>query len=189
MLKLLGLDNSSSSSSSSLGLSSFGGLTDGLVGNALGSALGSQSESLRTTSFAPDPVSSTTTGGGPTVQLTQGSGSPAPPPAKRAAVVTNTPRKQPVAEIIERLGNTAGAPRSDSGHRNHRQRPTAFRDAAKQASDGVKKTVESVNDGLKKAVTDVQNAVKDTAQEDERRREAESKRGRRRVVDPGNVVI
>ena len=38
-----------------------------------------------------------------------------------------------------------------------------MRDAAKQASDGVKKTVESVNDGLKKAVSDVQNAVKDTA--------------------------
>ena len=83
VLKLLGLDNSSSSSSSSLGLSSICGLTDGLVGNALGSTFGSQSESLRTTSFAPDPVSSTTTGGGPTVQLTQGSGSPDPAACER----------------------------------------------------------------------------------------------------------
>ncbi len=40
VLKLLGLDNSSSSGSSSLGLSSFGGLTDGIVGNALGSDIG-----------------------------------------------------------------------------------------------------------------------------------------------------
>ena len=163
LLKLLGLDNSSSSSSSSLGLSSFGGLTDGLVGNALGSTLGSQSESLRTTSFAPDPVSSTTTGGGPTVQLTQGSGSPTPPPATGAADVTNAPRKRPVAEILERLGNTAGAPRTTAVTGTSASSSTALRDAAKQASDGVKKTVESVNDGLKKAVTDVQNAVKDTA--------------------------
>jgi len=164
VLKLLGLDNSSSSSSSSLGLSSFGGLTEGLVGNALGSTLGSQSETLRTTSFAPDPVSATTTGGGPTVQLTQGSGSPTPPPATGAADVTNAPRKQSVAEIIERLGNTAGAPRTTAATGTTASGSTAFRDAAKQASDGVKRTVESVNDGLKKAVTDVQNAVKDTAQ-------------------------
>ena len=163
VLKLLGLDNSSSSSSSSLGLSSIGGLTDGLVGNALGSTLGSQSENLRTTSFAPDPVSSTTTGGGPTVQLTPGSGSPTPPPATGAADVPNAPRKQPVAEILERLGNRAGTPRTTAVTETNTNGPTALRDAAKQASDGVKKTVDSVNNGLKKAVSDVQNAVKDTA--------------------------
>ena len=185
VLKLLGLDNSSSSSGSSLGLSSFGGLTDGLVGNALGSTLGSQSETLRTTSFAPDPVSSTTTGGGPTVQLTQGSGTPTPPPATGAADVTNAPRKQPVAEILERLGNTAGTPRTTAVTGTSASSPTALRDAAKQASDGVKKTVESVNDGLKKAVSDVQNAVKDTAKKMSDAAKPKAKRGRRRVVDPG----
>ncbi len=165
LLKLLGLDNSSSSSSSSLGLSTFGGLTDGLVGNALGSALESPSESLRTTSFAPAPVGSPTTGSGEakTVALTQGSGSPTPPPATGAADVTNTPRKVPVAEILDRLGNSVSTPRTTAVTGAGTTSPTALRDATKQASDGVKKTVQSVNDGLKKAVSDVQNAVKDTA--------------------------
>ena len=95
--------------------------------------------------------------------LTQGSGNPTPPPATGAADVTNAPRKQSVAEIIERLGNTAGAPRTTAITGTSASSSTALRDAAKQASDGVKKTVDSVNDGLKKAVTDVQNAVKDTA--------------------------
>ena len=148
---------------SSLGLSTFGGLTDGLVGNALGSTLGSQSETLRTTSFAPAPVSSPPPEEVRRSQLTQGSGSPTSPPATGAADVTNTPRKQPVAEILERLGNTAGTPRTTAVTGAGTTSPTALRDATKQASDGVKKTVQSVNDGLKKAVSDVQNAVKDTA--------------------------
>src|SRR6185312_4516652 len=68
VLKLLGLDNSSSSSGSGLT-----GLTDGLVGNALGSALESQSETLQATNFSTPPAASPVTGSGQTqtVQLTE----------------------------------------------------------------------------------------------------------------------
>ena len=64
-----------------------------------------------------------------------------------------------------------------------------MRDAAKQASDGVKKTVDSVNDGLKKAVSDVQNAVKDTAKKMSDAAKPKASRGRRRVVGRGVVDL
>jgi hypothetical protein len=59
---------------SGLGLSSLTDLTDGLVGNALGSSFqseGLQAEALKSTSFAPPSVTSTTTGSGQTVPITQ----------------------------------------------------------------------------------------------------------------------
>jgi hypothetical protein len=160
VLKLLGLDNSSSSGGSGLGVSS---LADGLVGNALGAALESQSESIQSTGFAPNAVNSTTTGSGPTqtVQLTpttSGSQNPA------TTDVTTTQRKQPVAEILERLGNSVSTPRTTAvSGTSGTSTPTGLRDAANQASDGVKKTVHSVSDGFRKAVGDVRDAVKDGA--------------------------
>lgn len=161
VLKLLGLDNSSSSGGA--GLSS---LTDGLVGNTLGSALESQSETLQATNFASPPATSIPNGSSQTqtVQLAQSpSGSQTSPPVTGAPGVTNTQRKQPVAEILERLGNSVSTPRTAAATGTSTSSPTALRDAAKQASDGVKKTVDSVSDGFKKAVSDVQKAVKDTA--------------------------
>jgi hypothetical protein len=157
VLKLLGLDNSSSSSGSGLT-----GLTDGLVGNALGSALESQSETLQAINFSTPPAASPVTGSGQTqtVQLTEApSGSQAPAPAN----VTTTQRKQPVADILDRLGNSVSTPRTTAATGTSTSNPTAFRDAAKQASDGVKKSVDAVSDGFKKAVGDVQKAVSDTA--------------------------
>ena len=189
VLKLLGLDNSSSSSSSSLGLSSIGGLTDGLVGNALGSTLGSQSENLRTTSFAPDPVSSTTTGGGPTVQLTPGSGSPTPPPATGAADVTNTPRKQPVAEILERLGDSGGDTQDDSGHGDQHRRPDGTegrRQAGERRGEEDRRLGERrLEEGRERRA----ERRKRHCKEDERRREAEGEQDRRRRSRSGNVVL
>jgi len=160
LLKLLGLDTSSASGGSGLGLSSLSDLSDGLVGNALGSAL--QTESIETASFSPPPVDSTQTGSGSTVQLNQ-TNSTVPTAAKEAGE-TPVPRKQSVAEIFERLGNSVSTPKATAATGTSASRPNAaLGDAVKQASDGVKKTVESVNDGLKNAVSDVQNAVKDTA--------------------------
>ena len=161
VLELLGLDNSSSSSGS--GLTS---LTDGLVGNALGSVLDSQSEDLHVTNFSNPTAALATTGSDQTqtVQLAQDtSGSQTPPPATGNIDPPRARRSQPVADILERLGNSVSTPRTTDATKSSTSSPTAFRGGAKQASDGVKKTVDSLSDGFKKAVTGVQNAVKDTA--------------------------
>jgi hypothetical protein len=160
ILNALGIGGSSSSGSSALALS---GLTDGLVGNALGSALESQTESLQAKSFAPPAVSSPSTGSGQTqtVQLTQGTaGNQTPADDEEEAP---TQRKRPVAEILQRLGNSVTTPRSTATTGTGPSRPNAVGDAVKQASDGVKKTVDAVNDGFNKAVSDVSKAVNDTA--------------------------
>ncbi len=145
VLKLLGLDNSSSSA---------------------GSVLESESESLQATNFAPPPATSIPNGSGQTqtVQLAQSpSGSQTPPPVTGAPGLTTAKRKQPVAEILERLGNSVSTPGTTTATRTSTSSPRTLRDATKQASDGVKKTVDSVSDGFRKAVSDVQKAVKDTA--------------------------
>ncbi len=161
LLKLLGLDSSSTSGGSGLGLSSTSDLSDGLVGNALGSAL--QTETVQTAGFAPPAAGSAQTGTGPTVPLTQSSqGSQTQPAAANDVDDSTAPRKRTVAEIIERLGNSVSTPRTTATAGTSTARPTALKDAVKQASDGVKKTVDSVNDGLKNAVSDVQKAVNDT---------------------------
>ncbi|HKV22811.1 MAG TPA: hypothetical protein VJR50_27550 [Mycobacterium sp.] len=162
VLKLLGLDTSSSAGSSSAGLSS---LTDGLVGNALGSSLGMQAQNAQTTSFAPPAVNSPTTGSGQTqtVQLTQGDSTGTTPSAAGEDDGAVTPSKRPVAEIIERLGNSVTPPRTTAAAGTGTPRAPGLGDAVKQASDGVKKTVESVNDGVTKAVSGVTKAVTDTA--------------------------
>jgi hypothetical protein len=165
LLKLLGLDNSSSSGGSTLGLSSLSDLSEGLVGNALGSALSTelpQSDALKTTSFTPPAASSTSTGSGQAVQLTQTSGGQTPPAGANDPDDASAPRKRPVAEIIERLGNSVTPPKTTAARGTNTSRPD-LNHAVKQASDGVKKAVDSVNDGFKKAVSDVQKAVSDTA--------------------------
>lgn len=153
LLTLLGLDNSAGSVGSGLGLTSVGDLTEGLAGNALGPLRSQdlQTEADDPVAFAAPDVSSTKTGSGQTVQLTA---------AKDDAPA---PRKRPVGEIIERLGNSVVAPRPTASDAGGADRPTPLKDAAKRASDDVKKTVDSVNDGLTTAVKDVQKAVKDTA--------------------------
>ncbi len=159
LLNLLGLDNSSGGSG--LGLSSISDLTGGLVGNALGSAL--QTEGIETTGFASPEVTATTTGSGPTVQLTQSTSESQTPTATDDADDTPAPRKRPGLNIIERLGNSVTTPRTTAATGTGASRPTPLKDAAEQASDGVKRTVEAVNDGFKKAVSDVQKAVNGTA--------------------------
>lgn len=158
LLNLLGIDNSSSASSSSSGLSS---LTDGLVGNALGSALQTQPSIPQTTGFAPTSVASPSTGSGQTVQLTQGaSGTQTTPPVTTNAAASE---KRSVAEIIERLGNSVSRPRATAATGTSVGQQAAVGDAVKKASDGVKKTVDTVSNGIQKAVGDVQKAVSDTA--------------------------
>jgi hypothetical protein len=160
ILNALGVGGSSNSNGSGLAVP---GLTDGVVGNALGSALPSQGAGLQqATSFAAPPVNSPTTGSGQTVQLAQNNSDDATPVAQDEDETT-TARKRPVAEIIERLGNSVTTPRPTAAAATGTSRPNALGDAVKQASDGVKKTVDSVNDGVKKAVGDVSKAVTDTA--------------------------
>ncbi len=155
LLKLLGLGNSSSPVGSGLGLTSVTGPTEGLVGNALGSTLQSEespSDALEPVAFTPSDVSSTETGSGQTVQLSQTTTADSPPP-----------RRRPVREIIESLGNSVTTPQTTDAPEGSTSRPTPLKGAAKRASDDVKRTADSVNDGLKTAVKDVQKAVKDTA--------------------------
>ena len=123
-----------------------------------------QGEEFQSSSFAPSAVNSHTTGSGQTktVQLTQGTPG-VQTPADTETETTTPQRKRPVAEIIERLGNTAGTPKTTAVTGSNTSRPNALGDAVKQASDGVKKTVDSVNDGFKQAVGDVSKAVSDTA--------------------------
>src|SRR5262249_14479640 len=161
LLKLLGLDNSSSSSGSALDLASLG---DSLVGNALGSALPSQPESTAPTTFDLPAAGSTTTGSGSTVQLTQNaSGSQTPPAATKDDAPAQ--RKRPVLDLVEHLGNSVATPKTSAVTGTGSSRPTPLRDAAKQASDGAKKTVQSGNEGGAKAGKGAQKAVRDTVRQ------------------------
>lgn len=138
-----------------------------LVGSSLGSSLqsqGLQPAALKTTSFAPPSPASTSTGTGPTVQLAQGTPTVTQPPAGDEADDTPAPRKRPVLDLIESLGNSVTSPtKTTAATGTSTSRPTPIKDAVKQASDQVKKTVDDVNDGVKKAVSDAQKAVNDTA--------------------------
>ena len=96
------------------------------------------------------------------MQLTPNtSGSQTPSPA--TADVTTTQGKRPVAEILERLGNSVPTPRTTATNGTGMHRSTELGDAVKKTGNGVKKTVRAVSDGFRNAVGDVRDAVKDGA--------------------------
>ncbi len=167
LLGLLGLDNLSTLGGSGFDLSSISELAEGLVGNALGSTLqseGVQAESLKTTGFAPTDPASTSTGSGQTVKLSKGSPSGTQTPTVESTKETTTPKKRPVLDLIESLGNSVTSPtKTTAGTTVGTNGAAQVQDAVKKASDQVKKTLNDVNEGVTKAVSDVKKAVDDTA--------------------------
>lgn len=78
---------------------------------------------------------------------------------------TTTPKKRPVLDLIESLGNSVTSPtKTTAGTTTGANGAALVQDAVKKASDQVKKTVNDVNEGVTKAVGDVQKAVNDTAE-------------------------
>ena len=72
---------------------------------------------------------------------------------------TSTTRRGPILNLIKDLGNSAVAPKALAAN-SATPRATPVRDAAKRASDQVRKTVKDVSGGLKKAADDIEKVVK-----------------------------
>jgi hypothetical protein len=169
LLGLLGLNNLTSlGGASGSGPSSITDLAGSLVGNALGSSLQSQgveTRALKTTSFVPTNVGSTSTGSGQTVPVSTPVVDPGTQSTNPPVTTSTKDRKIPVADLLRDLGNSLTPPKKPAtpSTTTGTSRPTPIKDAVKQVGTEVKKTVDSVNDGLKKAADDVKKAVDSTA--------------------------
>jgi hypothetical protein len=135
-----------------------------LDGVGFGDLLPSVAEPFQT-NFVPSDVGSTTTGSGPTVQLTQqqvDSTDPDPTPVPNVEGEDAPPSKykRPIQNLLTNDGNSAmGSNTAVVGTGTGTDRPTPIKDAVNQAGSQLKDAADDLQGGLRDAADNVKNAL------------------------------